>query len=255
MRQFLVIGIGAGDPDYLTIQAVKALNRADVFFVVDKGSEKDDLVALRREIMDRHITRPDYRVVSIQEPERDRTSPVYHAAVATWRTQRAHRYAAAIRDHLGEHECGAILVWGDPALYDSTLAIIDEVTTSGGVQLAVEVIPGISSVQALVAKHRVTLNRVGEAIQVTTGRRLRNGLPRDAENVVVMLDADCAFRQLTDPDLDIYWGAYIGTEDEILVSGRLTEVVEEIEQVRSEARLRKGWIMDTYLIRTRDRWT
>jgi precorrin-6A synthase len=31
----------------------------------------------------------------------------------------------------------------------------------------------------------------------------------------------------------------------------MVEVMDEIEQVRGEARQRKGWIMDTYLLRRR----
>ena len=64
-----------------------------------------------------------------------------------------------------------------------------------------------------------------------------------------MLDAGCAFEAIDGEGVDIYWGAYIGTEDEILVSGPLAEVGEEIVRVRAEARERKGWIMDTYLLR------
>ena len=66
--------------------------------------------------------------------------------------------------------------------------------------------------------------------------------------VVVMLDGQCAFKTV-DPDTEIYWGAYLGTEDEILVSGRLGDVAQKIERLRREARDRKGWIMDTYLLR------
>ena len=40
MKKILIIGIGAGDPDYMTVQAINALNRADVFFVKDKGAVK-----------------------------------------------------------------------------------------------------------------------------------------------------------------------------------------------------------------------
>ena len=49
MRRVFVIGIGAGNPDYVTVQAINALNEVDVFFVMDKGHEKEDLVRLRRE--------------------------------------------------------------------------------------------------------------------------------------------------------------------------------------------------------------
>ncbi len=47
MKRILIIGIGAGNPDYVTIQAVNALNEVDVFFVMDKGiaKEKADRVA------------------------------------------------------------------------------------------------------------------------------------------------------------------------------------------------------------------
>lgn len=41
----------------------------------------------------------------------------------------------------------------------------------------------------------------------------------------------------------------MGTPDEILVSGKLAEVAGRIEELRTEARARKGWIMDTYLLR------
>ena len=47
MRKVFVIGIGAGNPDYITVQAINALNEVDVFFVMDKGQEKEHLVRLR----------------------------------------------------------------------------------------------------------------------------------------------------------------------------------------------------------------
>jgi precorrin-6A synthase len=253
MRTLLIIGIGAGDPDHLTIQAVKALNRADVFFVVDKGDEKTDLVRLRTEICDRYIENRAYRTVDIDEPARDRGAAAYRAAVEDWRRLRADRYEAAFREHLGSDECGALLVWGDPSLYDSTLAIVEDVIARGTITFEYEVIPGISSVQALAARHRIGLNRIGEAIQVTTGRRLANGLPPDVENVVVMLDAANAFKGLAGSDLEIFWGAYLGTDDEILIAGSLSDVADDIERVRRQARERKGWIMDTYLLRRRPR--
>src|SRR4051812_25560334 len=98
MRKILIIGIGPGDPEYVTVQAIKALNRVDVFFVVDKGREKQDLMALRQEICERYIEKRSYRTVAIPDPERDRTSAAYRSAVEVWRRQRADAYEAAIRD-------------------------------------------------------------------------------------------------------------------------------------------------------------
>jgi precorrin-6A synthase len=141
------------------------------------------------------------------------------------------------------------LVWGDPALYDSVLRIVERLQARGALEFQYRVIPGISSVQQLAAAHRIVLNRIGGPIHITTGRRLRDGLPADQHDVVVMLDGELVCRHFTEPDLEIYWGAYLGTPDEILVAGVLVEVIEEIIRVRAEAKSRKGWIMDTYLIR------
>jgi precorrin-6A synthase len=154
-----------------------------------------------------------------------------------------------IGQELGEGERGAFLVWGDPSLYDSTLRIIDRIIARGTVAFEYEVIPGISSIQALAARHKITLNRIGESIHITTGRKLSQRLHDDSDDVVVMLDAECSFKTISDPEIDIYWGAYIGTEDEILVSGNLKGRMHEIERIRSEAKEKKGWIMDTYLLR------
>jgi precorrin-6A synthase len=251
VRRLLVIGIGAGDPEYVTAQAIRALNEVDVFFLVDKGEEKHDLLDLRHEICERFIERPAYRSVAMRDPERDRTAPAYGEAVEAWRSARSALYEATIRAELGEGECGGMLVWGDPALYDSTLAAVEEIVARGELALDYEVIPGISSVQALAARHRIALNRIGRPFVVTTGRRLAEGLHDDADDVVVMLDAHCSFRRFARAPVDIYWGAYLGTPDEILVAGRVGDVADEIERVRTEARERKGWIMDTYLLRRR----
>ena len=255
MRKIHVIGIGAGDPDQLTLQAVKALRGTDVFFVLDKGEVKADLVGLRRDMLDAHVPRGTYRVVEARDPERDRAAggAAYSPAVGDWRSARAEIYARLIAEELGEDESGAFLVWGDPALYDSTIGILDEILDRGTVDFAYDVVPGISSVSALVARHRTGLNRVARPVQITTGRRLAEGFPESVDDVVVMLDAHQTFRQYADQDIDIYWGAYIGTPDEILVAGPIAEAAPRIERLRAEARERKGWIMDTYLLRRRPR--
>ncbi|AIJ11900.1 precorrin-6A synthase (deacetylating) [Streptomyces lividans] len=246
-----MIGIGAGDPEQLTLQAVRALRGTDVFFVLDKGEAKSDLVRLRRDMLEAHVPEGTYRVVEARDPERDRSAggAAYSPAVGDWRSARAGIYERLIAEELGEDETGAFLVWGDPALYDSTLGILEEILERGSVAFEYDVVPGISSVSSLVARHRTGLNRVARPVQITTGRRLAEGFPEDADDVVVMLDAHQAFRRYADQDIDIYWGAYLGTPDEILDSGPIAEAAPRIERLRAEARERKGWIMDTYLLR------
>jgi precorrin-6A synthase len=211
MEKVLLIGIGAGDPAYVTVQAVEALNSVDVFFVLEKAAEQEDLVALRREIVDRYVKRP-FRMVAAADPPRGRD-------VEAWRAARRELVASLLREESG---VGAFLVWGDPSLYDGMIDVLERL----GVEY--EVIPGISAVSALAARHRLVLNRVAGDVLITTG-----GL---------------AFTAL-DGDWEIYWGAYLGTPDEILISGALRDVAGEIVRVRAEARARKGWMFDTYLLR------
>jgi len=251
MRKVFVIGIGAGNPDYVTVQAINALNQVDVFFIIDKGEEKHDLVRLRKEICERYIKDKNYRTVEAADPPRDRTPASYEPAVRAWHELRATIYERLIGQELREDECGAFLVWGDPSLYDSTLRIIDQIIARGTVAFEYEVIPGISAIQALAARHRIALNRIGQPFHITTGRKLAEGAPNGIDDVVVMLDANCSFKAIGDPDVDIYWGAYIGTEDEILAAGNLRERMDDIMRTRADAKARKGWIMDTYLLRKR----
>ncbi len=249
MRRILIIGIGAGNPEHITIQAVNALRQVDVFFVTDKGAGKEDLMRLRTQLCERYIPEPRYRTIEVKDPQRDRSASDYESAVEAWHEQRAAIYAALIREQLGENECGGFLVWGDPALYDSTIRIIGDIAARGDVALDYEVIPGISSIQVLAARHRIPLNQIGAPVQITTGRRLAENPGLHSGDAVVLLDGECAFNDVTDRQTEIYWGAYLGTAQEILLSGTLREVAARIESVRSEARERNGWIMDTYLLR------
>lgn len=249
MRKVFIIGIGAGNPDYVTIQAINALNQVDVFFIPDKGMEKDALRKLRTDICERFIKDKSYRFIHAKRPERATTSPDYKSSVTEWHRLIEADYERLLSVELHEGECGAFLVWGDPTLYDSTLRIIQHIGAKADFALDYEVIPGISAVQALAARHQVALNRIGESIYVTTGRKLAEGFPNHADSVVVLLDGDQAFKRLGDEDLDIYWGAYLGTNEEILVAGKLSEKIGEIENIRAQKREQNGWIMDTYLLR------
>lgn len=249
MKKLLVIGIGAGNPDYITMQAVKALNRVDVFFLMDKGQSKDKLIDLRREICERYITDHDYRFVEAHSPERERGEVDYKTSVDDLNLARQQTFERLINEEVSDGQCGGFLVWGDPALYDSTIRILQAIQASAACTFEFEVVPGITSVQALAAQHRVPLNQIGRSVEITTGRRLAAGQVSDADSLVVMLDAQDAYRQVVDQDTEIYWGAYLGTPDEILISGKLKDVADEIERVRKAARLANGWIMDTYLLR------
>jgi precorrin-6A synthase len=249
VKKILLIGIGAGDPEHVTMQAVKALNQVDVFFVMDKGPAKKKLVALRQEICRRYIEGTNYRVIEAPSPPRERAPVDYRACVEDLNQEKKTVFEKLIETEMADGECAAVMIWGDPSLYDSTIRILDALIAEGRHDIDYEVIPGITSVQALTARHKTTLNRIGKPVEITTGRNLARGWPDNADSVVVMLDGEDTYRRFADQDVEIFWGAYLGTPDEILISGRLKDVAARIYEVRAKARAANGWIMDTYLMR------
>ena len=250
-----VIGIGTGNLEHLTQEAIRALNEVEVFLVADKGPAKADLAVLRTEICRHFITSDRYRVVEVTDPgrgpDRDRDADAYRSGVESWHAARAERYADVVRRELGDHGTVGFLVWGDPAFYDSTIRVVERMRESG-LALTLRVIPGISSLQLLAARHAIVLNRIGQAVHLTTGRRLVDEYRPNLGDVAVMLDSELACGSLAaeHPDLWIYWGAQLGLGDEALVSGRMVEVLAEIRQTRQAIRKRRGWVMDTYLLRS-----
>ena len=259
IERIRVIGIGMGDPAHVTGEAARALATVDVFLVADKGEEKSDLVAARQAVCDALIPAGHpYRVVEVTDPRRgpdaERDATAYDRGVRDWHAARVDAYAGVI-DRLGAAETTVgFLVWGDPAFYDSTIRVVDAIVeryAAAGVTVAHDVIAGISAPQLLAARHRIPLNRIGAPIHITTGRRLVDEYDPSLGDVVVMLDGHLACAELAGafPDLELWWGAYLGTPDELLVHGRLADVVDEVRRVRAQARERHGWVMDTYLLR------
>jgi precorrin-6A synthase len=240
-----LIGIGTGNPDHVTGQATRALNAADLILIPRKGEAKTDLADLRRQILAQVLTSPvpvaDYDVPSRADQDD------YLGAVNDWHDAIAQVWADGIAAHPGARNV-ALMVWGDPSLYDSTLRIAARLHG-----ITVKVIPGITSLQALTAAHAIPLNTLAAPVTITTGRQLRDhGWPAGAITLAVMLDKGGAFTTIAATDMHIWWGAYVGMPEETLIHGPLAEVSEEILATRARLRAEHGWIMDIYLLRRGD---
>jgi precorrin-6A synthase len=238
-----LIGIGTGNPDHLTAQAVQALNAADLILIPKKGDEKSDLAEVRHLILSKVLTVP-VPVAEYDVPTRADQSD-YLGAVNDWHDAIAQVWAATIAEALPQGCTVALMVWGDPSLYDSTLRIAARL--SG---VAVKVVPGITSLQVLTAAHAIPLNTLAAPVTITTGRQLReNGWPEGATTLAVMLDKGGAFTVLDPADTSIWWGAYVGMSEECLIHGPLADVADHILATRARLRAEHGWIMDIYLLR------
>ncbi len=243
MTTLSLIGIGTGNPDHLTGQAIKALNAADLILIPRKGEAKSDLADLRRQILSQVLTGP-VPVADYDVPQRADQDD-YLGAVNDWHDAIARVWAGTIAAHHPEARTVALMVWGDPSLYDSTLRIAARLPG-----VTVRVVPGITSLQALTAAHAIPLNTLAAPVTITTGRQLRDhGWPGDATTLAVMLDKGGAFTALDPADTTIWWGAYVGMPEETLIHGPLSQVSDEILATRAKLRAEHGWIMDIYLLR------
>lgn len=245
-----LVGMGSGNPQHMTLQAIEALNESDLILIPRKGPGKDDLAELRLAICRQLIKPGGPTIHEFSMPERDPAIADYLQRVQAWHAQTALIWGREMTRHLGSSGRVAFLVWGDPALYDSTMRIADRLAADMDIRL--EVIPGITSIQALTAGHAIALNEVAEPFIVTTGRRLREqGWPAQVDTVVVMLDRGGAFTAIDPDGINIWWSAYAGMQQEVRIAGSLHTVAQQILQTRQAERERNGWIMDIYLLRRR----
>lgn len=243
MPDLWLIGIGAGNPAHVTLEARAALGEA-ALVLVPRKDDKSDLADLRHAIL--RDCGCAAAVVEFDMPVRDESLP-YTERVTRWHDAIAALWSDVIARERPQGPV-ALLVWGDPGLYDSTLRIAGRLDP----RPRLRVVPGITALQALTAAHAIPFNTINGAVTVTTGRRLRDhGWPDRAETVAVMLDGECSFRGLDPAGVHIWWGAFLGMPDQVLEAGPLAETADRIVAARAAARARRGWIMDTYLLRRR----
>ena len=246
-RRVSVVGIGSGGLDQVTVEVVRTLQAAD-YAIAARKRPGDPLFTRRIELLGRHA--PGLELVGVADPERDRSSSStsthsgYRGVVRDWHEARALAWEQVLAERPGDV---AIPVWGDPAFYDSTLRILDRIVERGHLDLDVQVLPGISALQVLAARHGLVLHEIGGTITVTTGRRLREVVAAGADNVVVMLNSDLSLDGLD--DWHIWWGANLGDTGESLVAGRVGDVLADLLEERSRLRAEHGWVMDVYLLR------
>jgi precorrin-6A synthase len=228
-----VLGMGTG-LHQITPEVADALRASDYVIAASKRDD-DGLLALRREVCEAY----DLPLIVVPDPERDRDDPAdYPRAVADWHRARVEAYRKVLHARGGEP---AFLVWGDPALYDSTIRIVRDLDPD------YEVLPGVSAPQLLAARHRIVLHEVGQPVLITTQRRLPSAVAEGATNVVVMLTS--GFVEAGIEDWRIWWGANLGTRSERLVCGLVGEVADDIRAARAAAKAQAGWVMDLFLVR------
>ena len=229
----------------MTIEAIRALNRADLVLIPRKGAEKADLAELRREICARYLENPATRLVEFDLPRarRARRATAGASRPGTGRSPRpTARLARRARPADGTV---ALLVWGDPSLYDSTLRILEQLRAIAGSPSSSRWCPASPACRRSPPRHGMALNAIGGEVLVTTGRRLREARARRPTT------CGDARRRLRLPrarrrGFDIHWGAYLGMAGEIVIAGPLAEVARAdrrgARRGRARARVDHGYL-------------
>jgi precorrin-6A synthase len=246
-KKVYIIGIGPGDPKYLTLEAYEIIKKAKNFIIPLKKGPKEELTKIREKVIEFcKEGNTDYRIIKVEFPERKKGGS-YKLEVESWRKEKASILAEILKDV--DEAC--FLVLGDPSLYDGHIEIFKEV--SKNLPMEIEVIPGISTINLLSAKHKISLTKVAETLLVTTPRPLRKQ-KEISRNTVVFLDNYETFKLFKDDsELMIYWGAYIGTEKEVLFNGKLSQCWQELVELRRKLKEKHGYIMETYLLTKKEK--
>ena len=248
-----VIGLGLGHPDHLTHAAVAALNSVDVFLLAEDGEGGGDRRAAQRALCAELVSESHaHRFVEVAdqrgEPDSETSSADYDRSKAALGA-RVEASVAALGQAGPREETLGVLEWGDPALASATLALAAGLAAH--FHADVEVAPGLGAPQLLAAAHRVALGSNESDVRLMSAQNVVDSYDPTMGDAVVVGDDRMRCLELADlfPDLTLYWGAHLGTSDEVLVAGRFADVVDEVRAARSRAAEARDWVVDAYLLR------
>lgn len=152
------VGTGPGDPDLLTLKAVKAIQQADVVAYFAKQGNASNARAIVADLINGQIEEQlGYPVTT----EIDRRHEDYKAATSAFYAAAAGRIAA----HLDDGKTVAVLSEGDPLFYGSYMHIHVRLAT----RYPTEVIPGITAMSGCWSQAGLPLVQGDDILSVLPG--------------------------------------------------------------------------------------
>ena len=194
------LGVGPGDPELITIKALRIMEKADVIACPARGSDPGTAYQIAEQAYP-DVAMKEILLLDFPMDKGDQSI--------------AHQKAAdRLIEKLREGKVVAFLTLGDPAFY-STFSYISDIVRSEG--YPVEVISGITSFSAAAARLLISIASGDEPVMITTGE------VRDFDGTLIVMKAGRNLRALKEELVDsgemVYLVENCGMPDERVYSG------------------------------------
>jgi precorrin-2/cobalt-factor-2 C20-methyltransferase len=184
-----VIGVGPGDPELLTLKAVRILREVPCV-CVPKGREEGSSLALS--IVEKAINLEGKDIIEAHFPMRKtKTAGLDSELDAKW-----NETAEKVMSRLVKGLDMAFITIGDPTIYSTFFYLYDRLIASNP-DLDIEFVPGVSSINASAARAKISLSLADEKIAVLPANYIEN--LRDALrnfDTVVLMKVHKAFKDV-----------------------------------------------------------
>lgn len=171
---FIGVGVGPGDPELITLKALRAIRAADVISYIanDKGESQAKHIA-REALQEVKVGQLEIPVCMPMCNDRSIANAIYDEA------------ASSIKGHLEQGLNVVFICEGDPLFFGSFTYLLERL----GDDFNCQVVPGISSINSASAALRHPLAMLKESLVVVSGRhtetQLREALQQH-DSVVIM---------------------------------------------------------------------
>jgi precorrin-2/cobalt-factor-2 C20-methyltransferase len=185
MGRLYGVGVGPGDPELITLKAQRILSQVSVIFVPKKDTGHESYAL---SIISGLLESPTQKVVELVFPmQKSALEPYWQKA------------AEDIWQHLAQGEDCAFVTEGDPLLY-GTFVYILSIFRERYPEIVIEVIPGISSINAAAARAMLPLSSGGERVAIISATYQDNALRETLESfdTVVLVKVNTVFDRILD---------------------------------------------------------